>query len=192
MSTTRRSSTKLLVGGTLIMLMLAAVATWTLMRFTLGPQTYNGIALSPQEQLPPPTGLVDGWLNSNPPSAWAVRGDTAVTGTYGKFSYDRGTGVVSVDVPSDWGTINVSTGEPLELVIGTGRIKNVTAYLAPVKEPTPRDTSFPVTSVTQQGGLTVVNIDPMPQLDDQVLMLVAEFDTKRGSDYAKYRWRVNP
>ncbi len=95
-------------------------------------------------------------------------------------------------MPSDWGTINVAAGEPLELVIGTGQIKNVSAYIAPGKEPTPRNTPFPVTSVTQHGDLTIVNIDRVPQFADQVLMLVAEFPTKRGTDYAEYRWRVNP
>jgi len=46
--------------------------------------------------------------------------------------------------------------------------------------------------VTRQGDRTVVIIDPMPLLAAQVLMLVAKFDTKRGTDYAEYRCGINP
>jgi flagellar biogenesis protein FliO len=37
MSTTKRSSIGLLIGGSVIMLVLVVLATWALMRFTLGP-----------------------------------------------------------------------------------------------------------------------------------------------------------
>jgi hypothetical protein len=78
------------------------------------------------------------------------------------------------------------------MVVNASNVKNVTAFASPVKEPTPRDVPLPVTSVTQQGDLTVVRIDSVPQFSNQVIMLVVEFDTKRLQDYAEYRWRVNP
>ena len=178
--------------GMLCMLALAVAATWALANWTVGPQMYNGVALPPQDQLPSPRRTINDLFAGDLPAAWAIRDDTAITGTYGKISYGRGAAAVFVDVPSDWGTINVSVGESLELVIGNGQVKNVTAFISPVKEPTPRAIPLPVTSVTQQDDLTIVRIDPMPQLSNQVIMLVVEFDTKRGDDYAEYRWRVNP
>jgi hypothetical protein len=79
-----------------------------------------------------------------------------------------------------------------EMVVNASNVKNVHAFVSPAKEPTPRDKSLPIESTTQQGNLTVVTLAPVPQLSNQVIMLVVEFDTKRLDDYAEYRWRVNP
>ncbi len=88
--------------------------------------------LPPQDQIHLPSRTINDFLAGGLPAAWAIRDGTAVTGTYGTFSHNRGSGAVFVDVPSDWGTVNVRVGESLELVVGYGQIKNVRAYLAPV------------------------------------------------------------
>jgi hypothetical protein len=144
--------------------------------------------------LPPPKQEFgrSGFFEPKLPSAWVIRNDEAVLATFGQWSYVNGGGAEIVAVPSDWATTHVDAGDQVEMVVDASNVENVTAYIAPVKEPTPRGTPFPVTSVTQQGDLAVVKIDSIPQFVDQVLMLVVEFNTKRGSDYAGYRCRINP
>jgi len=72
----------------LLLVVLAATATWALTGFTLGPQTYNGVVLPPQDQLHLPNQSINDSLAGDLPAAWAVRSDAAVTGTYGKFPHN--------------------------------------------------------------------------------------------------------
>ena len=121
-----------------------------------------------------------------------LQADQAVLATFGQWNTANSGGAEIVVVPSDWATTHVDAGDQVEMVVNASNVKNVTAFISPVKEPTPREIPLPVTSVTQQGDLTVVRIDSGPQLSNQVIMLVAELDKQRLGDYAEYRWRVNP
>lgn len=172
--------------GVLCMLALALAATWALTNWTIGPRTYNGVVLPPPQQEIGRRGFFAPPLSS----AWMTQDNKAVLATLGQWNTANSGGAEIVVVPSDWATTHVDAGEQVEMVVNASNVKNVTAFVSPVKEPTPRDVPLPVTSVTQQGDLTIVAIDSVPQLADQMIMLVVEFDTKRLQDYAEYRWRV--
>lgn len=187
MSPATRSRVGLVV-GVLCMLALALAATWALGNWTIGPQTYDGVVLPPPQQAFGRGGFFDSKL----PSAWMLGDHEAVPATFGQWSYVTGAGAEIVVVPSDWATTHAAAGAQVEMVVNASNVKNVHAFISPVKEPTPRDQSLPIESTTQQGNLTVVKLAPVPQLTDQVIMLVVEFETKRPDDYAEYRWRVNP
>ncbi|HKZ83513.1 MAG TPA: hypothetical protein VJ793_07630 [Anaerolineae bacterium] len=151
------------------------------------PATYNGLPLPTPR--PAEAGL------SQPPPAWLIVGDKAITGTLAAGGTSRVHGDPAYALP-DLPTAILPADARAVIVVGSQSFKSFKATVRPWSEdgrivPLLDDTARELKAeVQREGNLTVFTLEPTGDASDQLLNANITFSVDDAWGF--YLWRLNP